>query len=35
VNYAFPLGPGRESIHWSASYSRAIDFTRPLGGGDD
>lgn len=34
INYAFPLGPGRESIHWSASYTRAIDFLRPLGGED-
>jgi hypothetical protein len=35
INYALPLGPHRESIHWSASFSRAIDFVHPLGGGGD
>jgi hypothetical protein len=32
LNYALPLGPQRESAHWTVSFSRAIDLVKPLGG---
>ena len=31
VNYAFPLGPLRESTHWTITFSHAIDLVHPIG----